>query len=763
MARPGTAVFAAFAVAAYAVALLVLPQAASAMVIRMDLSDLARSADSVVIARVSNHSSRAVGPMVWRTRKIVSDSRIRVQRVLKGARSLDVTVTQPGGRIGDKTLVVSDLAEFRPGERAVLFLNAQGGVVGGYQGKLDIVGDQVPALGLSLAQVIGRVRADNGLPALPSREVAALSQPATAAAEVAAPSVSALTIGLTVSRITPGGLNAGIGDQVLITGTGFGAAAGTVTFPDGRGYLVDESKRIVSWTDSAIVCEIPQYAQSGSVVVTRAGATASGSFFYRTGFSTDGSRWADPAVSYRINENSPDLTGEGAAIQRAFATWNADGSRFRFSYSGTNSSTAAIPPLDGFNDVYFASTGFGDPNIVAWNQIWLDRTGNIIESDVIFNDATAPFGDGAVPGRLDVETVALHELGHTLCIDDQYGDYVYNEVMGAAVVGQTRRVLSQVERDGALYLYDGPTRPAVTSSSHPLQTAWYASTTASLSFASRAPAPAVVAGYSYVVDASPVTIPDTSVEGPEASYAASGLIDGVQWFHVRAVTSGGVWGPTTHYQLNIDAAGGVAEASALTLLAPTTVKYAATATLSGHLSALVNGALAGVAVSLEAMPYGSVAFTPVDSANTDAAGNYTFAVRPTVRTSYRVVFAGDARFLRGQSVARTILPAAWVSRPFAPASVSRARSYAVYGYLKPKHISGTSVVRVYRWRWNGRRWVSYGYVYARASATAAYPSYTKYSAALRFPYAGKWRVGAYHADAAHAATWATGFDYVTSR
>ena len=762
MARPGTAVFAVFVVAAYTAALLALPQAASAMVIRMDLSDLARSADSVVIARVSSRSSRAVGPMAWRTRGIVSDSRIRVQRVLKGARSLDVTVTQPGGHVGDKTLVVSDLAEFHPGDRAVLFLNAQGGVVGGYQGKLDIVGDQVPGIGLSLAEVIRRVRADNGLPALSSREIAALSLPATAAAGVAAPSVSALTIGVTVSSITPGALNSGIGDRVLITGTGFGAADGTVTFPDGRGLSPDESI-IVLWTDSAIVCEIPQFAESGAVVVTRAGTSTSGSSLYRTGFSTDGSRWADPAVSYRINENSPDLTGEGAAIQRAFATWNADGSRFRFSYSGTNSSTVALPPADGFNDIYFASSGFGDPNIVAWNQIWLDGTG-IIESDVIFNDETRPFSDGAVSGRIDVETVALHELGHTLSIDDQYGDNIYNEVMGAAVIGEARRVLSQAEIDGALYLYDGPTRPVVTSSSHPLETAWYAATTASLSFASSAPAPATAAGYSYVVDASPVTIPDTSAEGPVTSYSASGLTEGVQWFHVRAVTSGGVWGPTAHFQLNIATTGGGAESTALSLSAPATVKYAATAMLSGRLSAQVsNSPLAGVNVSLEAMPYGSVAFTPVASTNIDASGDYTFAVRPTVRTSYRVVFAGDARFLQSQSVERTVLPAAWVSRPFAPASVSRARSYAVYGYLKPKHTSGTSVVRVYRWRWNGRRWVSYGYVYARASATAAYPSYTKYSAALRFPYAGKWRVGAYHADAAHAATWATGFDYVTSK
>jgi len=43
-----------------------------------------------------------------------------------------------------------------------------------------------------------------------------------------------------------------------------------------------------------------------------------------------------------------------------------------------------------------------------------------------------------------------------------------------------------------------------------------------------------------------------------------------------------------------------------------------------------------------------------------------------------------------------------------------------------------------------------------------YSTYTKYSRSIRLPYAGKWRLRAYApADSGHAATWSSGYDYVT--
>jgi hypothetical protein len=91
----------------------------------------------------------------------------------------------------------------------------------------------------------------------------------------------------------------------------------------------------------------------------------------------------------------------------------------------------------------------------------------------------------------------------------------------------------------------------------------------------------------------------------------------------------------------------------------------------------------------------------------------------------------------------------------------RGRSYKVYGYLKPRHRSGTYPVRIYKWRKVNGKWRSEGFVKAKASD---YSTYTRYSKALSLPRRGTWRLRAYHpADGGHAGSWSSGFDYVKVR
>ncbi len=123
-------------------------------------------------------------------------------------------------------------------------------------------------------------------------------------------------------------------------------------------------------------------------------------------------------------------------------------------------------------------------------------------------------------------------------------------------------------------------------------------------------------------------------------------------------------------------------------------------------------------------------------------------------------FTGKDTYLPATSPARTVTPKASVSNPVAPATMYRTRYYTVQGYLKPRHTSGTYPVRIYKYRLVAGTWRSYGYVTARASN---YSSYTKYARSIKLPYAGRWRMRAYHADAGHAATWSSGYDYVTVR
>lgn len=173
--------------------------------------------------------------------------------------------------------------------------------------------------------------------------------------------------------------------------------------------------------------------------------------------------------------------------------------------------------------------------------------------------------------------------------------------------------------------------------------------------------------------------------------------------------------------------------------------------------------LAGRTVVLEAAGSSSGPFVATGiEAVTAADGSYSLRHLPRSTTHYRVRFAGQpGAFLEATSAIRSAIPRAFVRTPVAPRSMRAGRASTVYGYLKPRHTAGSYPVRIYRYRSVGGKWKSYGYVKAKASS---YSSYTKYTAKVKLPYRGRWRLRAYHpADSAHAASWSSGFDYVTVR
>lgn len=143
---------------------------------------------------------------------------------------------------------------------------------------------------------------------------------------------------------------------------------------------------------------------------------------------------------------------------------------------------------------------------------------------------------------------------------------------------------------------------------------------------------------------------------------------------------------------------------------------------------------------------------------TGVGGKFDFSVAPKVRTYYRVSFALRNDLLPSQSTYTRITPRASVSPPAAPAIMSHAHTYAVSGALRPTHLVGSYPVRVHKWRYASGEWVYAGFVYARASAQQGY---TKYTANVKLPKTGRWRLRAYHSDTGHAESWSDGFDYVT--
>jgi hypothetical protein len=125
--------------------------------------------------------------------------------------------------------------------------------------------------------------------------------------------------------------------------------------------------------------------------------------------------WKATPVRYMISDvGVPGVSTEQFrdAVGRAFATWQAvPTSSITFEYLGVSGAR----PLDedGVTTLGFLSRPDLD-RVLASTSFMVDtRTGEILESDVFFNSAFewSVAADGEL-GRYDVESIAVHEIGH---------------------------------------------------------------------------------------------------------------------------------------------------------------------------------------------------------------------------------------------------------------------------------------------------------------------------------------------------------------
>lgn len=184
--------------------------------------------------------------------------------------------------------------------------------------------------------------------------------------------------------------------------------------------------------------------------------------------------------------------------------------------------------------------------------------------------------------------------------------------------------------------------------------------------------------------------------------------------------------------------------------------YGATAAVRGQMCT-GEGAFGGERLSVVNVRGGSPIFT-----TTSASGRFSVDLRPQSKTTYRIAPVDDQAWAASAQRLVTVIPRAYVSNPIAPAKMRRSRYYTIYGYLKPRHTSGSKPVRIKCYRKNSAGVYKYHHtVYAKASD---YYSYSKYKARVKLPYRGRWRLRAYApADSSHAASQSRGYDYVTVR
>ncbi|MHB8924631.1 MAG: cell wall-binding repeat-containing protein [Coriobacteriia bacterium] len=527
---------------------------AYAAVVPMSIEEMSRSSAGVVVVDCVSATSRASDPAAGPRAGIVTDLEFAVTDTFTGSLPATLRMTQPGGESDGIGLRVSEVPEFAPGASYVLFVDRAGAVIGGRQGALRVQGGRVGPLRETLTSLERRVRASVGEDLT---FAGALAELLTDRADAAAAAITPLATP-SISSITPGNQSAGTGDEVTVTGSGFGVAQGTGVVRFYRTASTVVLAEVRSWSDTQIVCVVPEGAGSGAVTVLNGEGVASAGYTYDVGFSYGGRKWPVLAETYRVNPNTSDTAGELAMVQAAANTWSA-ASDFAFTYGGTCASTVnPVTGLDGHNDVYWSASGFSSGSVLAWNQYWYYTESNqLIESDIVFNDAYT-WGDGS-GGTVDAQSVALHELGHSLNLSDQYGpgDSTSGKVMyGLMPSGVQRRSLSTDDINGVRWIYGSsgdvtpPVLGTVTSSSHPSETVWYVSDDPVFAFSAT---DGGAISYSYAIDHVATTVPDTTAEGSAATASYSNLADGEWYFHVRAGDASGNWTAVAlHRRVRID-------------------------------------------------------------------------------------------------------------------------------------------------------------------------------------------------------------------
>lgn len=157
-----------------------------------------------------------------------------------------------------------------------------------------------------------------------------------------------------------------------------------------------------------------------AAVLVVAGSSASVDAYLKLGSPVDGRvvdvTWRTP-VRYFVSEttagmiSADDLRG---AVARAAATWQSvPSATVRFEYQGL---TSAPPGLeDGRTTLGFLDRPELDRVLGATSFLIDSSNGAILEADVFFNARFAwSVSAQGTPGRVDLESVALHELGHLL-------------------------------------------------------------------------------------------------------------------------------------------------------------------------------------------------------------------------------------------------------------------------------------------------------------------------------------------------------------
>ncbi|GAA4233512.1 hypothetical protein GCM10022291_10720 [Postechiella marina] len=237
-----------------------------------------------------------------------------------------------------------------------------------------------------------------------------------------------------ITSFSPTSITAGTQSQLTITGTGFGATqgAGSVSFrnaDDGGGTFVTAlNGQIISWSDTAIVLEVPSLAGTGTILVTDDSNSSVESvnlltvtYALSNGQANDTEYKlqhvdmnGDGGITWIFNSDFESNTNANTAFNAVLKNWSCETGINWDVDSNTTTVDSALD--DGLNVVSFNVLPAGNLGVTTLyggacnnSEDWV-----VNQVDLIFDntDLSPWFYDGGTNLGYDFYSVALHELGH---------------------------------------------------------------------------------------------------------------------------------------------------------------------------------------------------------------------------------------------------------------------------------------------------------------------------------------------------------------
>lgn len=170
-----------------------------------------------------------------------------------------------------------------------------------------------------------------------------------------------------------------------------------------------------------------------------------------------GPKWKSLPVSYSINPSNPQSLSEAfvtSTISASAETWDAATSAELYNDAYSIDYTAQYGVQNYRNAIAFGD--YPDDRVIAVTSVWYTLVGKqLVEFDMLFNTRYS-WGDATVnPAAMDLENIAVHELGHSSGLSDIYSTSCGEVTMyGYSGYGETKkRTLEQPDITGLQKMY----------------------------------------------------------------------------------------------------------------------------------------------------------------------------------------------------------------------------------------------------------------------------------------------------------------------